>query len=511
MRKGEILMAEKNPISRRRFLAAAASAEAVMLVPRSVLGGAGGVSPNDKLQLGCIGVGAQGTRVMMDFLKRPDVQVVSVCDVNQESDDYSEWGENELRNKAVELVGSGFHYPNSGSRGGVAGREPARRIVEGVYAKEKTSGAYKGCTAYQDFREMLESEKNLDAVAVCTPDHAHAVISISAMKKGKHVYCQKAMCRTLHEARRMAETTQDTKTATQVAVGNHASEATRLLCEWIWDGAIGAVREVHNWSSRPLWPQGHDRPEKGEPVPPGLDWNLWVGPSPERPYHSVYLPFIWRGWRDFGTGALGDMGCYSFDTIFRVLKLTSPVCVEASPNHEYRVERGVSKMKKHPETYPHASIVRFHFPARESMPPVTLHWYDGGILPSRPEELGDAQPFENEGMLFVGDKGKILCQFTGSDPKLIPEAKMKAYKQPPKTLPRSVGHYQEWIDACKGGSSAGADFTFTARVTETLLLGNLALCADKSFLRWEGATMKSPDLPDADAYVNPPYRSGWSL
>jgi predicted dehydrogenase len=337
------------------------------------------------------------------------------------------------------------------------------------------------------------------------------VISIAAMKMGKHVYCQKPLTHSIYEARRMAEVAQETKVATQVAIGNQASESTRLLCEWIWDGAIGPVREVHNWSSRPFWPQGHDRPDEAQPVPPGLDWDLWLGPAPDRPFHHIYLPFVWRGWLDFGTGALGDMGCYSFDTLFRVLKLAAPTSVETCLNREYTLVRGVTTPKVNKETYPRAAIIRYHFPARENMAPVTVNWYDGGMLPARPEELQEQQELDKEGMLFVGDHGKILCEFNGSNPRLIPEAKMKAYKQPPKTLPRSTGHNQEWIDACKGGKPAGANFEFEGQVTETLLLGNTAILADKQKIRWDGMKLQSPDLPDSDKYINPPYRQGWTL
>ena len=380
--------------------------------------------------------------------------------------------------------------------------------MEGYYAVKNSSGSYKGCSAYNDYRELLEKEKDIDAVMVATPDHMHTVISIAAMKKGKHVYCQKPMTHSIYEARRIAEVARETKVATQVAVGNQASESTRLLCEWIWDGAIGPVREVHNWSSRPLWRQGHDRPENPQSVPPGLDWDLWLGPAPDRPFHHIYLPFVWRGWWDFGTGALGDMGCYSFDTLFRVLKLTSPTSVEACPSREYTLVRGVSSIKVNKETYPRASIVRYHFPTRQDMAPVTVNWYDGGMLPPLPKEL---EELDEEGMLFVGDKGKILCRFNGRSPRLIPETKMKAYKQPPKTLSRSIGHNQEWIDACKGGKPAGANFEFEGRVTETLLLGNMAMLAGKNVIRWDGTKLESPDLSDSDKYINPPYRQGWTL
>jgi predicted dehydrogenase len=234
----------------------------------------------------------------------------------------------------------------------------------------------------------------------------------------------------------------------------------------------------------------------------GLDWNLWLGPAPERPFNRAYLPFVWRGWCDFGCGAFGDMGCYSFDTIFRVLKLEAPASVEASSTERY------------PETYPQASIVHFNFPARGDLPPVTLTWYDGGLTPPRPEEMDEGRPMsgeEGEGLLFVGDKGKILCGFSGRDPKLIPEPKMKAYKQPPKTLPRSPGNEREWLDACKGSKTKpGANFEFSGVVTETLLLGCVAQRTGEK-LTWDGAALKVVSPASAQTYVHPECRQGWAL
>jgi len=488
-------------ISRRAFIGDALStAAAVTIVPRHVLGGPGYVAPSEKLNLACIGVGAQGTRVMMNFLKQPDVQIVSICDVNKESSDYSEWGTNELRDKIRELLGPAYSSWGSECKGCTAGRDPARRIVEAYYAGQSPSGTYQGCTAYNDFRELLEKAKGVDAVIVCTPDHWHTEVSVTAMKMGKHVYCQKPLTRSIYEARRIAEVARETKVATQVAVGNQASEETRLLCEWVWGGAIGPVRRVENWSTRPFWPQGINRPETEEPVPIGLDWDLWLGPAPYRPFNHVYLPFVWRGWFDFGTGALGDMGCYSFDTISRVLKLGPPTSVEASSTQVFK------------ETFPAASIIHFNFPARGDMPPVKLTWYDGGLRPPRPEELEDGRQMgeENEGLLFIGDEGTIMCGFSGESPRLIPESKMRAFKQPPKTLPRSPGHDREWIEACKGGKPAGANFDFEGPITEALLVGNLALRAGEK-VYWDPANLKVTNVPGAQQFVNPGYRRGWTL
>ena len=483
-------------LSRRNFIKKTGSVLAgVSIVPRYVLGGAGNTVPSEKVSIGYIGVGSQGVRVLTDFLKQPEVQIVSVCDVNTGSDDFKEWGKGEMLRKVRETLGD-----NSWGRfanGGLGGLYPGQDIVQRYYAKERGTASYDGCTAYTDYRELLEKEKDIDAVVVCTADHNHAIISTAAMKAGKGVFCQKPMTHTIYEARRMAEVARETKVATQVATGVSSSEETRVLCEWIWDGAIGQVREVHNWSTRPFWPQGIERPIEKEAVPDYLDWDLWLGPAPNRPYNSVYQPFDWRGWYDFGTGAIGDMGCYSFDTLFRVLKLGAPLRVESSSTKVFK------------ETFPAASILHFYFGARGEMAPVTIHWYDGELRPQKPEELGDEE-LDSEGMLLVGDKGKILCEFSGGEPRLIPASAMAAYKKPAKTLPRSAGHYEDWIAACKGGQKACANFEFAGPVTETILLGNVAVRAGKT-IEWDSETMTVTNDKEANELIHFPYREGWSL
>ena len=507
--KGEKLL-------RRKFLSAAgAIAGGVVLgasvVPRTALGSAQRPAPSQRVNLAMIGVGSQGLRVMFNFLREPDVQIVAVCDANRQSSDYHQWAHNEFCNSVRRLLGvnSGWEWlsPNKPLRltqlltvtSGTAGYEPARQIVEAYYGKDRPAGQYKGCKTYADFRELLEKQSDVDAVVVCTHDTLHAPVAIAAMRKGKHVWCQKPMTYSVAEARKMAQVARETAVATQVAVANAASEDTRRLCEWVASGAIGPVREVINWSSRPFWPQAIERPAETPPVPEGLNWELWLGPSPHRPYHPVYLPFVWRGWYDFGCGALGDMGCYSFDTIFRVLKLEAPDWVEASTSEPY------------PETYPAASIVRYQFPARGDMPPVRLTWYDGGLLPARPEELEPSRPLPREGLMFIGDGGIILAGFTGQKPQLLPESRMKAFQEPPKTLSRRPDISRQWLDAAKGaGEKPDANFEFTAVVTEALQLGNVAVRTRERLL-WNRADMKVTNIQAANKYVAPEYRTGWTL
>jgi predicted dehydrogenase len=509
--------APNSGVPRRKFLTQSATAAlGFAIVPRRVLGGAGYIPPSERVNIAFIGVGSQGLRVMLRFLRQPDVQGVAVCDPHKQCANYPQWDTHEFCKNVRNLleVDSGWDWLSPDDpiqlthslhvTAGVSGREPCQKIVDAYYATQLRAGQYHGCAAYSDFRELLEKQKDVDAVVVCTTDNLHATVSAAAMRKRKHVFCQKPLTHTIYEARRIAEIARETGVATQIAVANQASEDTRLLCEWIWDGAIGPVREVHNWSSRPFWPQGLERPKDAEAVPDGLDWDLWLGPAPERSFNHAYVPFVWRGWSDFGCGALGDMGSYSYDTIFRVLKLDAPVSVEATSTERYE------------ETYPLASIIRYDFAARGDMPPVKFIWYDGGLKPPRPEEMEEGRSFKvehedgDEGLLFVGDRGKILCGFNGRGPRLIPEAKMNAYKQPPKTLPRSPGNEREWLDACKGSKvKPGGNFEFEGTVTETLLLGNVATRAGQK-LHWDRASLKV-NSDAAQKFVQPDRRRGWEL
>ncbi len=442
-------------LSRRQFLSAGAAVAAFTVVPRHVLGGAGQTPPSEKLNIAGIGVSGRGGGVLQGVESQ---NIVALCDVD--------W---------AHAAGTFKRYPN------------ARQ--------------------YKDFRVMLDKEaKNIDAVTVATPDHVHAVAAIAAMKLGKHVYCEKPLTHSVFEARKMAEVAREMKVATQMGNQGQASEETRLMCEFIWDGAIGPVREVHVWTDRPLnginavyWPQGVDRPKDTPPVPETLDWDLWLGPAPERPYHPAYLPFKWRGWWDFGTGALGDIGCHRIDPIFRALKLGHPTSVEAACT------------LVNSETYPVASMVHYKFPARGDLPPVKLTWYDGGMRPPRPEELEDGRAYGTNGILFVGDKGKML------ENRLIPESKMKEYKAPPQSIPRSPGHFEEWIRACKGGEPAGSNFDHAGLLAQVVLLGNVVLrpelkeTVNRTPLYWDGVNMKFTNVTEANQYLQREYRKGWSL
>ena len=349
-------------ISRRAFIGGTAAAAAISIVPRDVLGGPGRTAPSQKLNIAGIGVGGQG---QWDLENVSSENIIALCDVDQ-----------------ARAQDTFKRYPK------------ARR--------------------YRDFRVMLEKEKQIDAVVVATPDHVHAVATMTAIKMGKHVYCEKPLTRTVYEARAIAEAARKAGVATQMGNQGMAFEGNRLINEWLWDGAIGDVREVHAWSDRPthngelFWAQGVDRPKETPPVPSTLDWDLWLGPAPYRPYHPAYAPFAWRGWWDFGSGGLGDMGIHNLAPVFSALKLGAPTSVHASS----------TLVKK--ETLPLASVVHYQFDARDGMPPVKLHWYDGGMLPPRPDELEDDREMSREdGLVFVGDKGKMYVEGWGGNSHIV--------------------------------------------------------------------------------------------
>jgi len=466
-------------LSRRDLLGRAAAATAAFtIVPRHVLGASGQTAPSDKLNVAVIGTGGQGKHNINALLQHADVQVMAICDVTEEAD-YS-----------------GFYY------GGTAGRGPVKKLIDEHYAKQTATANYKPCAVYVDFREMLDKEKAIDAVLIATPDHTHAVAALAAIGRAKHVYCEKPLAHSIYEARKVTEAARAAGVATQMGNHGHSSETIRLTCEWIWDGAIGDVREVHAWSHTGLDWAGYRvaRPTENMPIPAGMDWDLWLGPAPKRPYHIAYAPYSWRGWWDFGTGAIGDMACHNMDPAFWALKLGHPYSVEASATNI------------NPESTPFGSIVHYQFDARGNMPPVKLTWYSGGLMPPRPEELelGRQLAGGGNGILFVGDKGKIMAEGWGGSPRIIPENKMKEYKLPAKTLPRSKGHHRDWIDACKGGQQPHGDFDYSGPMTEVILLGNVALRTGEK-LAWNGEKMKAANCPDADQYIKPEFHNGWKI
>ena len=446
-----------------------------MIVPGGVLGLRGAASANQKLNLVGIGIGGQGAH---DLGQMESENIVALCDVD---------------------------------------KNHAARVFK----------RYSRAQQFTDYRKMLDQVKEIDGVVIATPDHHHAFAAMEAIKRGKHVYCEKPLTHSVWEARQLANAARQAKVATQMGNQGQASDDTRRLCEYVWAGAIGEVREAHIWTDRPsrglfdvYWPQGCDRPTETPAVPATLDWDLWVGPAPMRPYNPAYTPFRWRGWWDFGTGALGDIGCHQMDPVFRALKLGAPLTVQGAST---RVNQ---------ETYPLGSMVTYQFPARSAavqeinchvqgltgaaaggvaMPPCKLVWYDGGLRPPRPEDLPDGKQMGANGRMLVGDKGFILGN------EVYPESRAKEVGQVQKSIPRCDDHYQEWIRACKGGKRAGSNFDWAGPLAEAVLLGNVALRVQLRedltlcSLRWDAAALKVTNLEEANQFIRRAYRDGWSL
>lgn len=361
---------------------------------------------------------------------------------------------------------------------------------------EQRRQRYPGAKRYVDFREMLELP-GLDGVVISSPDHTHAHAALQAIRRGLHVYCEKPLAHTVAEVRLLAQAAKQSSVVTQTGNQHHTTAGYRRVAEWVRSGVIGEVREVHSWTNRPFWPQAIAQRPASEPVPPQLHWDLWLGPAPTRPYAAGYHPTNWRGFWDFGTGALGDRGPHLLDPAFFALELTSPTHIEAESS-------AVTD-----ESPPEWSIVRFEFPARGQHPPVRVTWYDGGKQPSR-DISGVKQQLPDNGTLFIGSLARLFAPELGGNPLLIPNQPAQELPKATVQLPVSKGHYQEWIDACKGEGQVQCDFQYGARLTEACLLGNIALRAGKP-IRWDGATGEIVAPADARRYLSREYRAGWKL
>jgi predicted dehydrogenase len=452
--------------SRRDFLAAAGGAAAfgVTVVPRHVLGGPEHVAPSERVRVAGIGAGGMGGGDIATHAKN-GAEIVALCDVDDQRG-----------------AGSFAAFPKA--------------------------------TRYKDFRQLIDKEaKRIDAVTVGTPDHIHAVATAAAIHAGKHVYCQKPLTHTLVECRTVTEAARAAGVMTQMGNQGHATEGARLTNEWIQAGLIGEIREIHTWSDRAgvLWKQGIDRPTQSPPVPATLDWDLWLGPVRERPYHPIYAPVGWRGWWDFGSGALGDMGAHIIDHPVWALGLGSPTVVESRTTLDGTILEG---NKRNTESYPIAAIITFEFPARGERPPVTLTWYEGGLMPPTPPEMTHAKGWRrlhDNGVLYVGSKGKMHHSSHGGMPQLLPSELHDEAAKVPQTMKRSPGHYEEWLLACKGGPKPVSNFDYAGPLTEILLLGLLSLRSPGRRLEWDSAKMKFTNAPELNAFVHIDYRKGWSL
>jgi len=359
----------------------------------------------------------------------------------------------------------------------------------------KMSAEFTKARTYRDFRKLLD-QQDLDAVVISTPDHTHAVAAAAAMRCGLHVYCEKPLAHSVHELRVLAKLAKETGVVTQMGNQDHASDGVRRAVELVRSGAIGQVRDVHVWTDRPTWPQGIDRPPETLPAPDYLDWDLWLGPAPARPYHSIYHSFDWRGFWDFGTGAIGDMGCHLIDPAYWALELGAPrsITPESTPVGQ--------------ETGPKSAQLTFEFTARGNQPDVTLTWYDGGRLP--PTELAEVKRWPPNGTLIVGERAKLFVPNRGRNCVVLPKTVTFDESKINFRLPPTVGHHQEWINACKTDGATSSDFEYGARLTEVCLLGNVALRVGEK-IAWDAEKMAVPGHPEADEYLKREYRQGWSL
>jgi predicted dehydrogenase len=497
--------------TRRQFLAGTATAAAgLVIVPRHVLAGSGQPAPSDRLHIAVVGAGAQGASNAIELVSAGE-QIVALADVD-------------------------FGFVDRTVAGRARGRD-GQPNAAAVQLQE----AYGRAKRYADFRRMLEQQKDIDAVIVATPDHTHAVAAKASLELGKHVYCEKPLTWSVEEARVLRDLAARTKVATQMGNQGHSGEEARRINEWVQAGVIGPVRDVHIWTNRPLWPQGIPRPASapgGEPptglaafgnewsqrrvaveiaeglaadraVPSGVEWDLFLGPAPLVPYHPLYHPFNWRGWVDWGTGALGDMAAHLMDHPYWALGLTYPTSVEATSTPFGTDEHGA------PASFPVAMEVAYRFPARGSQPPVLMTWRDGGLMPPRPPQLPDGVALQRGGgVIVVGDKGILLHETYGRNPRLFPESLMEAAQAVPKTYERVEDgqHRVNWARAAKGQATASCPFSYAGPLTETMLLGVAALKTGQGVrIEYDGTTGRITNNDAANAHLRRVYREGWTL
>jgi len=521
-------MSGKKEITRREFvkdaaMAAAAATAGLTILPRSVLG-RGFTPPSDLLNIAAVGVGGMGRTNLMNLGSQ---NIVALCDVDW---GYADKGFAQLGN-SVESLRRRIEGPNPAPQPGRSAmpfnRELAKQRLADI-ERLKDVGVPKA-RRYTDYREMLDKQKDIEAVMVATPDHMHAPIALAAMELGKHVYVQKPLTWCVGEARQLAKRAKETKVATQMGNQGHSLDDARKAVEYVWAGAIGDVREVHLWTNRPLgfWPQGVPRPLKPSepvdtmrwngpgvearlanamagnyPLPDGLAWDLFLGVGPKVDYHPIYHPFNWRGWVDWGMGPIGDMGAHLIDHSMWALNLGYPTTIET-----------ISTPFNH-ASYPDATMTIYEFPARDGatgkMPPVKLTWYDGGLMPPKPEELGDEELSKDGGALLIGSKGKLLYETYGRNPRLLPKSLHDSFGEPAKKLPRIPNEHHEmnWVNAAKGKAEASCPFEYAAKLTEVMLLGIVALNAGKQ-ISYDGAQMQVTNIASANAFLKRDYRTGW--
>jgi predicted dehydrogenase len=462
--------------SRREFIKnSATSLAALTIVPRHVLGGKGILAPSDKVNIGIIGAGGQSMYSVNELFKLEDVQMISVADPALL------WKNDILYNTDT-------------------GRGPVKRLIEDYYKKNKPN--YR-VSEYDDFKVMLKKERSIDAIVCATPDHAHAYVSISAMRAGKHVYCEKPLTHNIWEARKVRDVAKETGLATQMGNQLHSHIGIRQTVEYLRAGAIGQVKEAHSWVSASRWlPALNGFPTDTTPVPEGFNWDLWLGPSAWRPYNMVYSPVRWRDFWVFGCGALGDFGCHDMDTATWGLNLQTPDTVEVLP----------AGNKGSAVIAPYGEIGYYNFSAKGDQVPLKLTWYSGGLHPPLHELLPVNTNLVSRGAMFIGEKGIILNNGGAtSAPQIFPESLQNTFNPPAESIPRSKGHHREWIDSIKGGPAAMSNFDYASRLTEITLLGVLSLRLGGKKIYWDSVNMKATGLPEADEIIKEPPRKGWEI
>jgi predicted dehydrogenase len=487
-------------LSRRKFLGTVSAATAgFTIIPRHVMPGKGYQQPSDTVNLAGIGIGARGAANLRGLCD-PEVPIVNP----QRTSTGQPLSKEEIAAREARMA----NRPQGGQQppqGGQQNREPVK--LANIYAlcdvdTDFAAHIFKGypkAKVYSDWRQMLEKEKSIDAVMIGTPDHNHAPIAAAFMRQKKHVYVEKPLCKTIYECRKLAEIAKEYNVVTQMGNQGHASEGARLINEWIQSGSIGLVRQVHLSTNRPIWPQGNITRPAGIAIPKSLNWDVWLGPAPKKDYHPDICHFNWRGLRDYGTGALGDMGAHIYDHPFWSLNLGIPTKVQASSsvyNNEF---------------WPLAEMITYEFPARGYMPPVTVTWVDGGLRAPRPVEIDPGTRVNSA--LYIGDKGVLMHGDYGSNPQLLPKKVMDQFVPPKPWLPRSPGIYAEWIDAIKNNTKSSTDFSYASRLVETMMLGNIAvLMANKNMtLEYDPDKMEFTNLPEANELLHYKYREGWTL
>jgi hypothetical protein len=490
-------------ITRRTFLGGLAATSAFTIVPRRVLGGPRHVAPSDMILLAQVGCGTQAQRqVNTGMIGRPDIQFVAVVDPNKDSQNYVDWEPFGNRTRIRRFL----EEPTWGEGDTAirAGRDVARQITETYYKKHNRPAA--GIRSYEDYREMLEKESDIQGIVNITPDHQHGSINIAALRKGRAAISHKPVASVLYEVRRVLQASHESSAPSHLLAYSNTPDR-HTLAAWIGAGVIGTIREVHNWTNRPFWPQGWQEYYKsGPPVPAGFNWELWQGPEPDRPYHPNYTFCLYRGWYAYGAGCLGDMGFYSLWQPYRILKLGVPESVEGRPSNDAIVDDKSVSDGGHVSLVglPKASTVRWRHPATADRPAVDTFWYDGGMKPQTPEELyDDKEDLADEGMLFIGDKGKILCDFRGNKPRLIPQSRQRAFEGSiaAPDFDKTAGD-DEWINAIRNrAKSSKGSFEEVAPLAEAVTLANISLRVPYKRLFWDAQKTEFTNSPDANKFI----------